>query len=150
MFTHSDALGDHICCTTPQPAENRDPKVHLPVFSPSSSFSIHTRCLAGAEARLTFSAWYAEAARLNTTRDLRMRQKTLDLDARPESVSPKKHRPTWPEQDAPASCRFGMNNCHDNVSTVIYIILLSNISQTSQSTLHPTTAQLVTLQAKCF
>ena len=59
-----------------------------------------------------------EAARLNTTRDLRMRRKTLDLDAHPGSMNPKKHRPTWPEQDAPASCRFGRNNCHDNVSTV--------------------------------
>ena len=47
-----------------------------------------------------------------------MRRKTLDLDAHPESVSPKKHRPTWPGQNAPASCRFGMNNCHDNVSTI--------------------------------
>ena len=54
-ITSAELIG-RGCITTPQPAENRDPTVHLPVFSLSSSFFIHTHCLAGAEAKLTFSA----------------------------------------------------------------------------------------------
>ena len=102
------------------------PRTEIQKFTSLSSRPLHpsssTRTALLVRRQSSLSQHGTEAARLNTTRDLRMRQKTLDLDAHPESVSPKRHRPTWPEQDAPASCRFGINNCHDNVSTVIYIL----------------------------